>query len=125
MLIFLLALNCFYYSLNLPFLKFKNELNSKNINFDEKNLKSKENDLIDISDYEKLNPNNPNYFYIPIFSTSDIHGHFYPEEYEVKNITYSRGGLDYLAKYVNIIKNEYHNNILYLDAGDIFQGGAE
>ena len=125
MLIFIIALNCFYYALNLPFLNFKSKLNLKNKYFNEENLKYNENDLIDISNYEKLNPNNPNYFYIPIFSTSDIHGHFYPEKYEIKNITYSRGGLDYLAKYVNIIKNEYHNNILYLDAGDIFQGGAE
>lgn len=33
--------------------------------------------------------------------------------------------MDYLAKYVNILRNEFQNNFLYLDAGDLFQGGTE
>ena len=82
-------------------------------------------ELIDISQYERINPDDPNYLYIPIFGTSDIHGHFYPELYDVGNISYSKGGLDYLAKYINIIRDEFYNNILYLDAGDLFQGGTE
>ena len=84
-----------------------------------------EENLFEISDYERINPNDPNYFYIPIFSSSDIHGHFYEEEYEVGNLSYSRGGLDYLAKYTNIIREEFKNQFLYLDAGDLFQGGTE
>ena len=82
--------------------------------------------LIDISDeYDLINPKNPDYFYIPILGSSDIHGHFYPEELEIGNISYSKGGLDYLAKYINILRNEFQNNFLYLDAGDLFQGGTE
>ena len=85
-------------------------------------------DLFDISEkYESIKPkpDDPNYFYIPIFSSSDIHGHFYPEIMEMVNISYTKGGLDYLGKYINIIRNEFNNRFLYLDAGDIFQGGTE
>ena len=84
-----------------------------------------EENLFEITDYERINPDDPNFFYIPIFSSSDIHGHFYEEEYEVGNLSYSRGGLDYLAKYANIIREEFKNQFLYLDAGDLFQGGTE
>jgi len=88
--------------------------------------KQNDEELIDISDeYERINPENPDYFYIPIFCSSDIHGHFYGEELEIDNISYSSGGLDYMAKYINIIKDEFQNKFLYLDAGDLFQGGAE
>ena len=84
-----------------------------------------EKELIEISNYERINPQDSNYFYLPIFSSSDIHGHFYEEELEVKNIDYSHGGLDYMAKYANIIREEFNNNVLYLDAGDLYQGGTE
>lgn len=98
--------------------KLKNYEKSKSISNDE--------DLIDISDgYKRINPDDPNYFYVPLFCSSDIHGHFYPEEFEVGEISYKKGGLDYLAKYINIIKEEFQNQFLYLDAGDLFQGGTE
>ena len=46
--------------------------------------KQNDEELIDISDeYERINPENPDYFYIPIFCSSDIHGHFYGEELEI------------------------------------------
>ena len=82
-------------------------------------------DLIEIANYKRINPEDENYFYIPIISSSDIHGHFYPEEVQINNISYKKGGLDYLAKYISIIREEFHNNTLYFDAGDIFKGGAE
>lgn len=83
-------------------------------------------ELIDISSgYERINPNDPDYFYIPVFGSSDIHGHYYPEKYEIGTLNYSKGGLDYLGKYINIIKSEFNNNFIYLDAGDLFQGGTE
>ena len=132
MITLIISLNLYFftYSLNfyIPFLNF-NKPEKNPINLDNKkkleDIKENNDDLIDISNYTHVNPNDTNYFYLPIFSSSDIHGHFYPEKYTVNNISYSRGGLDYLAKYVNIIKDEFHNRILYLDAGDIFQGGAE
>lgn len=104
----------------------KHSENKKLSNFKEKyHLKDSEEDIFEIADYERIDPKDPNYFYLPIFGSSDIHGHFYEEQYEVGNLTYSQAGLDYMAKYINIIKDEFENNYLYVDAGDLFQGGAE
>ena len=109
-----------------------NNLNSKKRNKpklkeqEKSRTNSNDEDLIDISDgYERINPDDPDYFYVPLFCSSDIHGHFYPEEFDVGEISYTKGGLDYLAKYINIIKEEFQNQFLYLDAGDLFQGGTE
>ena len=109
-----------------------NNLNSKKRNKpklkeqEKSRTDSNDEDLIDISDgYERINPDDPDYFYVPLFCSSDIHGHFYPEEFDVREISYTKGGLDYLAKYINIIKEEFQNQFLYLDAGDLFQGGTE
>ena len=109
-----------------------NNLNSKKRNNpklkeqEKSRTDSNDEDLIDISDgYERINPDDPDYFYVPLFCSSDIHGHFYPEEFDVGEISYTKGGLDYLAKYINIIKEEFQNQFLYLDAGDLFQGGTE
>ena len=82
-------------------------------------------DLYELANYTRINPQDPDYFYVPIFSTSDIHGHFYPEEFDLDEYQYSQGGLDYVAKYINIIRNEFNNQFLYFDAGDMFQGGTE
>ena len=101
------------------------KLEEKSITFKNFQLKENEEDIIEISDYERINPQDPNYFYLPIFCSSDIHGHFYGEEFEVGDVKYSQAGLDYMAKYINIIKDEFQNQFLYLDAGDIFQGGTE
>jgi 2',3'-cyclic-nucleotide 2'-phosphodiesterase (5'-nucleotidase family) len=100
----------------------------KNIGIDIPNNNQNNNkneELFEIDDYEHITQQDSNYFYIPVFGTSDIHGHFYPEDFEVGQHAYSQGGLDYLGKYVNIIRDEFKNQFLYLDAGDIFQGGAE
>ena len=93
--------------------------------YEESNLKIDNENLIEISNYDRIDPDNSDYFYLPIIGSSDLHGHYYEEEYEVGNLSYSQGGLDYLGKYINIIRNEFNNKILYLDAGDLFQGGTE
>lgn len=91
-----------------------------------KGTQNDDEDLIDISKgYTHVNPSDRTYFYIAILSTSDIHGHFYPEEYEINGTSYSQGGFDYLAKYINILNLEFPNRVLYLDAGDLFQGSIE
>ena len=110
-------------------------INTKTNNNKHKNLKigipndvqndNKNDNLIEIANYTLINQQNDKYFYIPIFGTSDIHGHFYPEDIYVKGNEYSQGGLDYLAKYISIIREEFNNQLLYLDAGDLFQGGTE
>ena len=83
-------------------------------------------DLIDISKgYTHVNPSDRTYFYIAILSTNDLHGHFYPDELEINGYNYTQGGLDYLSKYISILKNEFPERVLYIDAGDLFQGGTE
>ena len=78
------------------------------------NKSKNDDDLIDISKgYTHVNPSDRTYFYIAILGTSDFHGHFYPEEYEINGINYSQGGLDYLSKYINILNNEFPNRLLY------------
>ena len=84
-----------------------------------------EEEPIEIAEYAKINPSDPNYIYIPIFGTSDIHGHFYPNEFDLESVKYSQGGLDYMGKYIDIIRKEFDGKMLYLDAGDLFQGGIE
>ena len=100
-------------------------LNSINSSIIENNNKNND-DLIDISTgYTHVNPSDRTYFYIAVLSTNDIHGHFYPDELEINGYNYTRGGFDYLSKYISILKNEFPERVLYIDAGDLFQGGTE
>ena len=97
-----------------------------NFSLSENSSKNDDEELIDISSgYTHVNPSDRTYFYIAILSTNDIHGHFYPEELEINGHKYTQGGLDYLSKYINILRNEFPERLLYLDAGDLFQGGTE
>ena len=67
-----------------------------------------------------------NYFYIPIIHTNDIHGSFYPKKILLPSgKSYSIGGLEYLGKYISIMKKEWKDRFLYFDSGDQFQGGIE
>ena len=83
-------------------------------------------DLIDISSgYTHINPADKSYTYVAILSTNDLHGHFYPEDIEFSDKAFTRGGMDYLAKYIDIMRNEFKSRLIYLDAGDLFKGGLE
>ena len=71
------------------------------------------------SSYKRVLPDDPDYFYIPIISTNNIRNFFYQTEIVERNIVYKSGGLKYLSKYINILRDEFgRNRILYLDAGD-------
>ena len=75
--------------------------------------------------YEKISSQDEKYIYIPIISTSDFHGHFFPEINEFmdnsKKIEYKTGGIEYTAKYINILREEFgKNRVLYFDIGDQF-----
>ena len=87
-------------------------------------LKEKSNYNID-SNYNTVSPNDDKYIYIPIVGTNDIHGRFFPSNNHVdfngEKIEYKTGGLEYIARYINILKKEYGSNrVLYFDAGDQF-----
>ena len=71
--------------------------------------------------YERVKVDDPNYIYIPIISTNNIQGNFYPKETVENNITYASGGLIYLLRYINILKDEFgKKRIIYLDAGNLY-----
>ena len=81
-----------------------------------------------IQNYQKVDPNDKDYVYIPVVGTDDIHGAFFPKINRIKvgnrSITYTTGGLEYIAKYINILREEFGSNrVLYFDGGDYFQGG--
>ena len=92
------------------------------------NLKylTEENDIDEIhidKNYARIKPKDDQYTYIPIVGSNDIHGYFFPvlNEYTLNNktIKYKSGGLEYMSKYINILKDEFgKNRVLYLDSGD-------
>ena len=76
-------------------------------------------------DYERITPYDNGYYYVPIASTNDFHGVFFPLEnefiYQNKKIKYKIGGIDYISKYISILKEEFgKEGMLYLDSGDYF-----
>ena len=78
--------------------------------------------------YSRVKPNDKNYIYIPIVGTDDIHGNFFPKVNHIKvdgeDLTYKTGGLEFVARYINILREEFGaNRVLYFDGGDYYQGG--
>ena len=69
--------------------------------------------------YSRVKPNDKNFIYIPIVGTDDIHGNFFPKVNHIKvngeELTYKTGGLEFVAKYINILREEFGaNRVLYL-----------
>ena len=78
-------------------------------------------------DYKRIKQYDGEYIYVPIVATNDFHGVFFPEEeeyiYNNKTIKYKIGGLEYISKYISILKEEFgKDGILYLDSGNFFLG---
>ena len=78
--------------------------------------------------YERVDPNDKNYTYIPIVGTDDIHGNIFPKINNLKigneTLTYKTGGLEFMTRYINILREEFGaNRVLYFDGGDYYQGG--
>ena len=81
---------------------------------------------IDFDSSSRPKPDDENTFYVPIFLTSDIHGYYYWSTETYNNQQYKYGGLDYLANYLTILREEFgEKRVLYLDGGDLFTGGKE
>ncbi len=93
--------------------------------------KSKENSndtIIDLTEYDYPKPiETEDEYNIAILGTNDIHGTYFPLEVKFRNnnFTYKSGGLDYLGKYISILREEWKDRFIWLDAGDQFQGGYE
>jgi 5'-nucleotidase len=68
---------------------------------------------------------------IAIAGTNDIHGALAPMEMKTREATgvpgtpYLAGGVAYLASYIKILRDELGPKLLWLDAGDEFQGTIE
>ena len=80
--------------------------------------------------YEKIDPNHTNYTYIPIVGIDDVHGLFFPKVNNIKignkSLTYKTGGLEYVSKYINILREEFGSHrVLFFDGGDLYQGGID
>ena len=73
--------------------------------------------------YKRIFPYEKDYIYIPIVGTNDIHGNFFPRLNEINinntKIKYKTGGLEFISKYINILRSEFgKNRVLYFDTGD-------
>ena len=85
-------------------------------------------DIIDITPYEYPSPiETESEYNIVIMGTNDIHGSYFPSEINLtsSNITYKSGGLQYMGKYINLLREQWGDRFIWLDAGDQFQGAME
>lgn len=99
------------------------------ISFLEKKFETSEEDTINISNYNYPLPENEENerYTIAIFATSDIHGTALKKyaTHPATKVSYSYGGLDIMASQINALKEEWGDRLIWLDAGDQFQGGFE
>ena len=87
---------------------------------------SEDEDLINLSDYTYPKATDVSYVYIPILSTNDLHGGIFPIKYsDINKQKFSKGGGNYLYSYKKILKDEWGDRLIWLDAGDQFQGTME
>ena len=84
---------------------------------------------INISNYDYPHPNkiDDNEYTIAVINTGDFHGYFFPKTYKDLKTeeTYEQGGAELLSTYINILKHEWKEKIMWLDCGDISSGGVE
>ena len=65
---------------------------------------------------------------IAILFTTDIHGYFFPRVINNSHIGHQvleAGGMEYLSSYLRILRDEWKDRFIWLDGGDIYQGGYE
>ena len=82
------------------------------------------------SNYTQIDPNDKKYTYVPIVGIDDVHGLFFPKINKIKIgkkiLEYKTGGLEYVTKYLNILREDFGpERVLYFDAGDFYQGGID
>ena len=80
--------------------------------------------------YKKIDQNDTKYTYIPIVGIDDVHGVFFPKINKIKvdgkTLEYKTGGLEYVARYLNILREDFGpERVLFFDAGDFYQGGID
>ena len=80
--------------------------------------------------YKGIDPNDEEFTYVPIVGIDDVHGLFFPKINKVKIdndiLEYKTGGLEYVTKYLNILRKDFGSGrVLYFDGGDFYQGGID
>ena len=60
----------------------------------------------------------------------DVHGLFFPKINKIKvnneTLEYKTGGLEYVTRYLNILRDEFGpGRVLFFDGGDFYQGGID
>ena len=88
-----------------------------------------EEDIIDLTPYYKdLIEEKEGISTLAILFTTDIHGYFFPRTINnsfIGNNILETGGMEYLSSYLHILKNEWKDKFIWLDGGDLYQGGYE
>jgi 5'-nucleotidase len=80
---------------------------------------------------ESLLPVGVNYETVAIVGTNDIHGAIVPLSLKtrdaagVPSTSYEAAGVSVLATYIRRLRNEFGDHLVWLDAGDQFQGSLE
>lgn len=62
---------------------------------------------------------------IVVIGTNDFHGYLQPQLMQIEEGTLSQGGASTFAGYVRILQKKYEDQLILLDAGDLFQGTLE
>lgn len=64
---------------------------------------------------------------VAIFATNDIHGHLIPDVNTIPGSQkiYRTGGTTLMSNYIKALKIEWRENLIWLDAGDQYQGTME
>jgi 5'-nucleotidase len=88
-----------------------------------------EEEIIDLTPYYKdLIEEKEGISTLAILFTTDIHGYFFPRIINnsfIGNNILETGGMEYLSSYLNILKKEWKDKFIWLDGGDLYQGGYE
>lgn len=82
-------------------------------------------EIINLSNYKYPKPfSSPFLERIAILGTNDIHGHILPTIHHVvhSNQIYRTSGLTLMSSYIDALFEEWGQNLLWLDAGDQYQG---
>ena len=82
---------------------------------------------INLSDYKyPEKKSSDSYIRIPIIATNDFHGGIFPTYFhDINNQRYLNGGGLYLYSYVKVLREQWGDQLLWLDGGDQFTGTME
>jgi 2',3'-cyclic-nucleotide 2'-phosphodiesterase (5'-nucleotidase family) len=105
----------------------KNDMSRTEANTNRKN-KMKHN-IDEKYTYPKKEADTSDKYTVALLGTNDMHGNALSKIYKYtkhgKVIEYQAGGFEYLASYLEILRKDWGNRLLWLDGGDLWSGGFE